>query len=234
MTHPHLSILYRDDQLVAVDKPTGLHVHPTRLSVGEADCMKMLRNQLRQWVFPVHRLDRAASGVLLFALHPRMARELINLFSSRQVRKRYLTVVRGFIEEKGRIDYPLREEKGRSAAPAITEYRRLATVELPVALGKFPTVRYSLAEVFPLTGRRNQIRKHFAHLSHPVIGDVRFGDGKHNRLFRRQWGIHRLLLLAQQLTFLHPLTGEELHITAPVPGEFTTLFGLPKDVFRPR
>ena len=210
-----LDILYRDDYLIAVHKPPGIHVHPTALSRGEDSCMRILRDQIGRWVYPVHRLDRATSGVLLFALSSRAADRLIRLFTERRITKRYLAVVRGWVEEEGEIDHPLREEKHKPPAGAITRYRRLATVEFPWPVGQFDSARYSLVAVFPVTGRKNQIRKHFAHIGHPIIGDVQYGDGRHNRLFREKFALHRLLLLATTLSFIHPYTDQSLSVYAP-------------------
>lgn len=218
-----LDILYRDPHYIAVHKPPGIHVHPTELARQEDSCLRMLRDQLGQWVYPVHRLDRATSGVLLFALDSEAAGRMIQLFLDRRVRKRYLAVVRGYTAEEGVIDYPLREAKDRPGQEAQTAYRRLGTAELPYPVGKFPTARYSLVEAFPHTGRRNQIRRHFRHIAHPIIGDVYFGDGRHNRLFREQFNLHRLLLLATDLRFMHPDTGREISIRAPLPKEVTGL-----------
>jgi tRNA pseudouridine65 synthase len=224
MTTNKLEIVYQDENYIAVHKPPGIHVHPTYLSRGEESCMKILRDRIGQWVYPLHRLDRAASGILLFGLSSGAAGKMIRQFGERKVKKRYLAVVRGCLQEKEVVDYPLREEPHKEPAEALTEYRRLVTVELPYPLGKFPTARYSLAEVFPHTGRKNQIRKHFAHISHPIIGDVRYGDGKHNRLFREKFAVHRLLLLAVSLSFQHPYTGELLTLRTGIPEEVKDLF----------
>ena len=223
--NPTLDILYHDPHYIAIHKPPGIHVHPSELARQEDSCMRILRDQLGQWVYPVHRLDRATSGVLLFALDSEAAGKMIGRFLERQVRKRYLAVVRGYTEEEGLIDYPLREVTDRPAQEAQTAYRRLGTVELPYPVGKFPSARYSLVEAFPHTGRRNQIRRHFVHISHPIVGDVRFGDGRHNRLFREKFNLHRLLLLATDLGFVHPYSGEEVSIHAAVPGEVTEVLG---------
>ena len=224
MKRNNFIILFQDAQYIAIHKPPGIHVHPTYLSRGEESCMKILRDQIGQWVYPVHRLDRAASGILLFGLSSEAAGKMIELFAERKVKKRYLAVARGYLPEEEIIDYPLREEPHKEAAEAITQYRRLATVELPFPLGKFPTTRYSLTEVFPHSGRKNQIRKHFTHISHPIIGDVRYGDGKHNRLFREKFAIHRLLLLAVSLSLIHPYSGEPLTLRADLPEEVKVLF----------
>jgi tRNA pseudouridine65 synthase len=185
--------------------------------------LQLVRNIVGKQVFPLHRLDKATSGVLLFALTKPMAAKMAALFRNRQVRKRYLAVVRGFIPENGVINHPLKEISDKKtdeasdktlAHPAVTSYRRLATVEIDQAVDKYPTSRYSLVELLPATGRRHQLRRHMAHLSHPIIGDTVYGKGKHNRFFRENFGNQGLLLCAVELAFMHPETHDPLVITA--------------------
>ncbi len=226
-----LTLLYRDDHLVAIDKPAGLLVHPSWIDRHETRCaMMLLRDQLGQYVYPVHRLDKPTSGVLLFALSPEIARRLTDAFTGRQVEKRYLAVVRGYTELAGVIDHPLKEQLDKISdrkanldkppQPAVTEYRRLATLELPIQVDRYPTSRYSLVEARPLSGRKHQIRRHFKHLSHPLIGDANYGKSRHNRLFAETFGCHRLLLAATRLTLAHPLTGEILQLEAGLDDAF--------------
>ncbi len=219
-----LPIIYRDADYVAVDKPPGIHVHPTPLSPREDSCMRILRDQLGQWVYPIHRLDRATSGVLLFGLNKEAAGAMIELFTARAVKKRYLAVVRGFLDASGVIERPLREENTSPYVEAITRYRCLAKATLMIPVGSFPTTRYSLAAVFPETGRKNQVRKHFAAISHPIIGDVQYGDGRYNRIFRKHFSLNRLLLFATSLAFTHPFRGEHVVIRAPLPDDLMRQF----------
>ncbi len=219
-----LTILYQDQHYVAIDKPAGMLVHRTRIAEEAEYAMQRLRDQLGQHVFVVHRLDRPTSGVLLFALSSEAARAMCEVFESRQVEKRYLAVVRGWTEEAGVIDYALREEKHKEAQHAVTAWRRLATVELDIAVGRYPKARYSLIEALPETGRMHQIRKHFAHIFHPLIGDTTYGEGRHNRLFRDHFAIERLLLMATELSFVHPYSNEPVTLRAPLPTEVTVLF----------
>ncbi|MEL6823999.1 MAG: pseudouridine synthase, partial [Calditrichota bacterium] len=168
MKHSQLKILYRDEHYIAIEKPTAIHVHPTPLSPRESSCMQQLRDQIDQWVYTVHRLDRATSGVLVFALSSEAAKELHALFVECKVQKRYLAVLRGWLSElNGKIDYPLLENGASEKQEAVTDYQVLETVELPIPVSKFPTARFTLAEAFPRTGRNHQLRKHFAHLRHP-------------------------------------------------------------------
>lgn len=219
-----LPVLYRDEHCIAIDKPAGLQVHRSRISQAAEFALQRLRDQIGQRVYPVHRLDRPTSGVLLFGLNPTAARALAEQFQARLPRRSYLAVVRGYPEPAGRIDYPLQDEHETEPRQAITSFRRLATVELPFAVSRYPTSRYALVEAELHTGRRHQIRRHFAHIAHPLIGDTTHGQGSHNRLFRQEFGIHRLLLHAQRLQFEHPRTGRELAVTAPLPREFELLF----------
>lgn len=226
-----LPILYRDDDLVAVHKPAGLLVHRSRLAQGERRfALQMVRDAVGAHVYPVHRLDRPTSGLLLFARSPQVARNLAEAFASRNVRKTYLAVVRGHPEERGRIDRPLvrraeriaGEARGEDgpARPALTFYRRLATAELPVALSRYPTSRYALLALRPVTGRTHQIRRHLNFIAHPVVGDYKHGDYRHNRYFAEALHFRRLLLAATELVLPHPAHGRPLRLTAPLEASF--------------
>jgi len=217
-----MEVLYRDDALVAVNKPSGLVVHRSEQAGDRDNCMRRLRDSIGAWVYPVHRLDRGASGVLLFALDPENARRVGECFAQRRVRKEYLAVVRGYAPESSRVDHPL-ATAGGAPAPAQTRLERLARVELPVPVGRYATARYSLVRAEPITGRTHQLRRHLAHVSHPILGDVNYGDGAHNRFFREHLGCHRLLLHASRLELPHPVTGEPTRLGAPLTGDFESV-----------
>ncbi|WP_244613099.1 pseudouridine synthase [Modicisalibacter radicis] len=226
-----LPIVYQDDILVAVRKPSGLLVHRSALARGETRfALQLLRDQLGRRVYPLHRLDRPTSGLLLFALDPEVARELGEAFTARQVAKRYLAVVRGVGPEQERLDYPLREEDGARpkaempAQPACTEIRRLDSVELPVQVDRYPQARYSLIEARPLTGRRHQIRRHLSRRGYPIIGDAKHGKGLHNRFFRDRLGCERLLLAAVGLSLWHPRRRATLHLSGALEPDMQQLF----------
>lgn len=231
MSRPPLTILYRDDYLVAIDKPSGWLVHRSNLDRHEPRIVvQALRDQIGRRVHPAHRLDKGTSGVLLFALDPESGRRLGAQFERHQVRKTYRAIVRGWPPETGRIDHPLRDvedDYGDTAHEAemrvaVTDYRRLATVELPYPVDRYPTSRYALLSLQPVTGRRHQLRRHLKHIAHPVIGDATYGKGRHNRLFQAQFGCDRLLLACVELAFDHPASGERMTITAPLSGIFAT------------
>ena len=229
-----LEILYRDKDLVAVNKPSGLLVHRSEIDRRETRfALQLVRDQLGQWVYPVHRLDRPTSGLLLLGLNPDSARQLSDTFASGGVEKTYLAVVRGVTPEEGIIDYPLTEELDRHSdrlarsdkgpQPAVTEFCRLATVELPCPVGRYATSRYSLIEARPKTGRKHQLRRHFKHLFHPLIGDTKHGEGRHNRFFRDSYDCRRLLLAAVEIALPHPRTGQPLTISAPLEESFAAV-----------
>ena len=236
MTEPReqLEILYQDKQLVVVNKPSGLLVHRSMIDRHETRfAMQIVRDQIGCHVYPLHRLDKPTSGVLIFALSAELARLAGEQFQQGSVEKTYRAVVRGYTPESGIIDYPLKEEldkmtdrKARQDKPAqeaVSEYLRLATVELPVQIDRYPCSRYSLVEVKPKTGRKHQIRRHMKHIAHPVIGDAKHGKGVHNRYFARHFGANRLLLHCAQMVMKHPCSGERLKFNAAVDAVFRQL-----------
>jgi tRNA pseudouridine65 synthase len=232
-----IEILHQDDALLAVNKPANLAVHRSKM-VGNADefLIDLLREQVGGDVYLAHRLDRATSGVLLVARSREVAAALGEQFMGRTVRKQYLVVVRGWPEPGEEvIDYPLpgsRETGLRREAR--TRYRRLATIELPIELGRYPQQRYALLLAEPESGRFRQIRKHLAHIHHPVIGDCQHGRGDHNRLYKQHFGCHRMLLHAWRLQLAHPLSGEPMLIEAPLDQPYASLldrFGWPRPPF---
>lgn len=221
-----LDIVYQDENLVAINKPHGLLVHPSPIARNaEQFAMQMLRNHLGRHVYPVHRLDRKTAGVLLFSLNKEVNSAMQALFAERKVLKNYFAIVRGFCGDSGIIDYPLRKENG-TIQDARTSYVTVGRTELPVPFGKHNTSRYSLVRVTPETGRMHQIRKHFAHILHPIIGDRPHGCNKQNRLFKEKWDMTTMLLHASSLTFQHPVNQTPVEIVAPVRNEFKQVLEL--------
>jgi tRNA pseudouridine65 synthase len=226
-----LPILYRDERLVVVDKPSGLLVHRSPIDRHETRfALQLLRDQLGQRVYTIHRLDKGTSGVLAFGLDPETAREYSALFAQRDVMKTYVALVRGWPAAEGTVDRPLKAvEDERSGVQdfrpreARTEFRRIATFELQECVDRYPTSRYALVELTPHTGRRHQLRRHLAGASHPIIGDSTYGKGVHNRFFRDRFGVQRLLLACTRLE-LPPLGGRgTLRIEAPLAPEFAAV-----------
>lgn len=239
-----LDIIYQDKYLVAINKPSGLLVHKSMIDRHEIYfAMKMLRDQIGQWVYPIHRLDKPTSGVLLFALDSESARLMSEAFKEKKIQKKYIAVVRGYTDEEGFIDYPLsvkfdkitdkKADLEKEAEEAQTGYKRLATVELDKAVGRYDKTRYSLVELFPKTGRKHQLRRHMKHISHHILGDTKYGRGEHNKMVREHYDCHRLMLHSHGLEFIHPYTKEKVYLSAKVDEtwrEFLNLFSYFLDV----
>jgi|OM-RGC.v1.010694483 tRNA pseudouridine synthase C (EC 5.4.99.-) len=227
-----LEILYQDDFLVAVNKPSGLLVHRTELARGEMEAaVQLLRDQIGQRVYPVHRLDRGTSGVLLMTLDSESASQLGEQFMNREVKKEYSTLVRGHIHDSGSIDYPLaklNEEKGRSRfkiegteQECVSHYELIEKYTVPIPVSKYPSTRLSHIKVRPEQGRKHQIRRHFKHVFHPLIGDTRYGCRHCNHVFRETYNPDlRLMLHSASLTVTHPKSGDNLTITSDNRGVF--------------
>ncbi|RRB06640.1 pseudouridine synthase [Larkinella rosea] len=221
-----LEILFQSTDLVAINKPHGLLVHRSMIASDASEfAVQLLRDQLGQRVYPVHRLDRKTGGVLLFALTEAMNSIMQQRFAEGDIRKTYLAIVRGYTADELEIDYPLRRDDG-IVQEAFTKVKTLRRTEVPVPFGKHATSRYSLVELTPTTGRFHQLRKHMAHIFHPIIGDRPHGCNKQNRLFLEQYAMNTMLLHAHQIQFQHPVSGEEIVITAPVQSEFERMLAV--------
>lgn len=199
-----IDLLYLDEHLVVVDKPSGLLVHRGWGDDAEV-AMTLVRDQLGQWVYPVHRLDRGTSGVLVLALSPEVARALSEQLEAHTVTKVYRALVRGAPPAEVLVDHPVPKGEDGPRVPARTHVRTLLVHG-----------RYAWVEARPQTGRLHQIRRHLKHLSHPIIGDVNYGKGEHNRHFREVYGLHRLALHACTIGLVHPVTGAPLSVSAPL------------------
>ncbi len=214
--------LYLDAALVAVNKPAGwmVHRHPR---VDDAPVvLQTVRDRLGERVYPVHRLDRGTSGVLVFARNPAMAGKLGEAFANQRVHKTYLVVARGYLPERTVAEHPI-AARGKTPQPALTFVRCLARTELPIPVGRYETARYSLGLAYPVSGRWHQIRRHLNYLAHPVIGDAEHGDRHHNRFVRDTLGLPRLFLHARVLEFPHPQHRRAIRLTAPLDAQWRGL-----------
>ena len=232
---PQLTILYQDEYLVAVDKPAGLFVHRSYMDRHEKYfALQLVRDLVGQYVYPVHRLDRPTSGVLLFALNEDVAREMGRQFTEKEIQKTYFALVRGHLSGEGVVNYALKEKldkygdknvsRDKPAQLAKTHYQAIDSATLAIPLGKYDSVRYSMIKLMPYTGRRHQIRRHLAHLRHPIIGDINYGDNKQNPFFCEHFGFKRLMLMAKKLTFKHPVTNQQLSIEAEFDQQWLNVF----------
>ena len=221
-----LEILFEDEDFVAINKPHGVLVHKSSIAADTSEfALQLLRDQIGKKVYPAHRLDRKTAGVLLFSLNKEMDSAIQTAFSQNLIKKEYLAVLRGHTDPEGTIDYPLKKENG-TIQEALTHYQTLATTEIDLPFGKFPTSRYSLVLAKPETGRMHQLRRHFAHIFHPIIGDRPHGCNKQNKLWKDTFQHDTMLLHAKSLAFSHPKTQENIFIQAQIQPEFERALGI--------
>lgn len=221
-----LEIIYQDEHLAVINKPHGLLVHQSPIARdAEEFALQMLRDQIGQNVWPAHRLDRKTGGLLIFSLSKEANALTQQLFRENLIQKKYLAIVRGHTPDEMEIDYPLKKENG-VVQEAFTFFKTLQKAEIDIALGNHPTSRYSLVEAEPQTGRMHQLRKHFAHIHHPIIGDRPHGCNKQNKLFKETWEMDTMLLHASELQFVHPVSKEKIHLKAPLHLEFMRVMKL--------
>ena len=223
-----IPILYQDAHLVAVNKPSGLLVHKSWVAKdAKVFALQLVRDQIGEFVYPIHRLDRPTSGVLLFALNSDIAKKMAEQWQDAE--KVYWAIVRGHLREPIRVDHGLKGmadygQQVETVQEAQTRLKPMGTAEIPVSIDKYPQSRYGWVEAIPEQGRTHQIRRHLKHLSHPIIGDARYGKGKHNRYFAEHMNAGRLLLHARTLRILHPITQQPLEIEAPLDESMQQLF----------
>jgi tRNA pseudouridine65 synthase len=223
-----LDIVYQDEHLIAINKPHGLLVHRSSIANDAKEfALQLLRDQVNKHVSPVHRLDRKTGGLLLFAFEKDMEIAMHMQFQEGAVKKKYKAVVRGYSPDAMDIDYPLAKDNG-VIQNAFTSFVTLKQAELDIPFGNHPTSRYSLVEATPTTGRMHQLRKHFAHIFYPIIGDRKHGCNKQNKFFKEQWDMTTMLLHASELSFTHPVTKERIHLSAPLQDEFKRVMELMK------
>ena len=217
-----LEILYQDDYIVAINKPSGLLVHKSFYARdATVYAIQELRNQIGgQHVYPVHRLDRKTSGVLLFALNKEALKIMNDRFAAREVEKKYLAILRGWTVDELTIDYDLINDD-EIKQNAITYFYRLQSVEIDLEFNKKPTSRYCLVEAIPEKGRMHQLRKHFKHIFHPILGSRPHGCNKQNKLWLENYDVKGMMLHAHQLIFNHPVTNERLTLNAKINEEFS-------------
>lgn len=218
-----LEILYQDPNLIAINKPHGLLVHRSPIASDASEfAIQMLRDQINQYVYPCHRLDRKTSGVLLFAKDKETQANVNKIFQERTIDKEYVAIVRGWTNDETHIDYALTNDKG-TTQDAVTDLITLDRSEMAIPLGKYQTQRYSLVLLKPRTGRFHQLRKHMAHLRHPIIGDRPHGCNKQNKLFREQWDMMTMMLHARRLQIPAPYG---ITINAEISTEFERVLSI--------
>jgi tRNA pseudouridine65 synthase len=218
-------ILFENDELLVMNKPAGLLVHRSKLDAHEKRfALQWLRDHVGYHVYPLHRLDKGTSGALAFAKSPTAASKWSALWQTPSVSKSYMAMVRGWPASNITIDSALRDPDSPpdgERKPAKSELSRLQRFLIPQKIDRYPESRFALVELNPITGRRHQLRQHCKHISHPIIGDVRYGKGNYNRWLTGILGCNQLLLHAQQITFKEG--NGKLTITAPIDEKWTRL-----------
>ena len=218
-----VKFLVEDEHFFVVAKPAKLAVHPSPLCRDKRTLLCLVRNKGGgEHVFPVHRLDKPVSGPVLFARSSEMCSLLQRQFTEGSVSKNYLALVRGWTEDRGVIEHPLKKENG-VMQECRTEFECLGRVDIKEALGKFPSIRYSFLRLKPTTGRFHQLRRHLRDISHPILGDTTDGDSHQNQFFRQRFGLQRLMLHCQSLGFSHPFTGNRIETHLPPDAEFKSV-----------
>lgn len=213
-----LEIIFENEVFIAINKPHGLLVHPSKIARDATEfAMQILRDQVGYKVYPCHRLDRKTSGLLLFAKSKEMDAPMQRLFQERAISKTYIAIVRGFTDAMGTIDHALKNSN--KTQEASTDYRTIQRFEINEAIHLFQTSRYSLVELKPKTGRFHQLRRHMAHIRHPILGDRPHGCNKHNKLWKEKYTMDSMMLHAQKLEFIDPL-GAPISLTAKHSSEF--------------
>lgn len=222
-------VIFEDDYIIAVNKPNNILVHHSKMAnnqLNEKSLIALLRDKYNKNFYPIHRLDRKTSGVILFAKEKEYVSAFQDLFISNCIQKTYFGIVRGFSPKQIIIDSDV---KGRDALiykSAITRLETLATIETNIAVTPYNTSRYSLVELQPKSGRLHQLRIHMNKISHPLIGDPKYGDRFHNRMFVNKLGCSNLFLHAKEIGFIHPITQKKLHLKATFNKEWHDILGI--------
>jgi tRNA pseudouridine65 synthase len=226
MTMSNLNIVLEDDYLLVVDKPAGLLMHPSWLDKREKDTLAgRVKDYLNgDKVHTVHRLDRPTSGLVVIAKTDECAKQLAGQFLTRDVKKTYWAICRGFTPVTFTVDHDLTEEldkkadknatKVREPQSAVTHFKRIGISTVDFQVSRYPQARYSWLECSPVTGRKHQIRRHLKHERFPILGDSKYGCRHNNQAAQSHLGINALALRAVKLEFLHPVTSEPLVISA--------------------
>jgi len=215
-----IEIVYKDEWLEIVNKPSNLIVHHSKYARNldeESLCQLINNNNSVDTLHPIHRLDRKTSGLIIFAKDKTIIPLFQELFDQQKVQKTYIALVRGFIDGAGILNFPIRADEDVIYKEAETHYQALHSLEIDIPVVPYSTARYTFLQLHPKTGRMHQLRKHMNKFSHPIIGDPKYGNRHHNHMFIDELEIFNLFLHAQTLEFSHPMTKENIRITARFP-----------------
>jgi tRNA pseudouridine65 synthase len=222
----NLQVIYEDQWILCVNKPNNMVVHHAYFSrnvASELSLLQLAENEKEMKLYPIHRLDRKTSGIILLAKQKEYVAMFQQLFEKKQIEKKYFGVVRGFSPEKKIIDLPVKGKDKKKHKNAITHLSTLDSITLNIPVKPYDTSRYSLVELLPKTGRTHQLRIHTYKNNHPLLGDSKYGDINHNAMFVKEFGFQHLFLHAGVLLFNHPKTNQELCLIANFPKDWCTL-----------
>lgn len=223
----NLEIIYQDEYCIFVSKPNNVlvhHAHHSRNKIDEDSLLQLLVNQTGHKFYPIHRLDRKTSGIILLAKDRSYVSKFQELFTNNEIQKIYYGVVRGFAPESKVIDSPVKGRDAEVYKEAETHLILLDNIVLDIPVKPYDTSRYSLVEMRPKTGRMHQLRIHMNKISHPLINDAKYGDKNHDVMYEQQFGWKNLFLHAGSLEFKHPFTGKKLKLKSSFPDDWISLF----------
>ena len=222
-----LEIIYQDSYCLLVTKPNNVlvhHAHHSRNKINEKSLLQLLEDQLATKYYPIHRLDRKTSGIILLASKRSYVASFQSLFTNNQIQKIYFGVVRGFSQEFKIIDSPVKGRDTDVYKEAETHIKLLDKITLDITVKPYDTSRYSLVELQPKTGRMHQLRIHMNKVSTPLINDAKYGDKNHDIMYGEQFGWKNLFLHAGSLEFTHPFTEEKLILKSSFSEDWIQLF----------
>ena len=221
-----IEILFEDDYIVVVNKPNNVLIHNSYYArnIKEPTLLDLLFKQFNRNFYPVHRLDRKTSGVLLLAKQKENVSIFQKLFNSNSIEKMYFGIVRGFIKDAVLVETPVKNPDTKVYKDAETFCEPLATKELDMPVHPYNNSRYSLVKLTPTTGRMHQLRIHMNKISHPIVGDYKYGDRFHNRMFEQEFNCSNLFLHAYSIKLNHPITNKNIYLSAPLPDNWICIF----------
>ncbi|OSY89259.1 pseudouridine synthase [Tenacibaculum holothuriorum] len=220
-------IIYEDKYIIAVSKPNNVvvhHAYHSRNVIEEDSLLQLLFNQFEKKFYPIHRLDRKTSGIILLAKETKYVAKFQELFTNNTIKKTYLGIVRGFAPEEKTIDSPVKGRDSKVHKEALTNLNLLQTIILDIPVKPYDSSRYSLVELKPETGRLHQLRIHMNKISHPLIGDPKYGDKNHNTMFIENFSVDNLFLHAKQLEFKHPYLNKPFCLNTELPENWKIIF----------
>jgi len=223
-----IEILFEDDYIIIVNKPNNSLIHNSYYArnIKEPTLLELLNEQFGYDFYPVHRLDRKTSGVLVLAKQKENVAIFQELFNTNEIEKIYLGIVRGFVQETKLITSPVKNPDTQVYKDAETNCEPLNTKQLDIAVYPYENSRYSLVKLTPTTGRMHQLRIHMNKISHPIVGDYKYGDRFHNRMFEQEFNCCNLFLHAHQLNFTHPISKTKINVKAGLPVDWIKIMDL--------